>query len=91
MAESLRDQLFSAQRAVRLVNAGDLSLTEFPESPLVVLICATTGDGDAPEEALPLFHFLHSVQAPSLTEIRYAVLALGNQGISAVLSGRKEF
>ncbi|WP_432693391.1 hypothetical protein [Morganella morganii] len=31
VAESLRDQLFSAQRAVRLVNAGDISLTGFPD------------------------------------------------------------
>lgn len=91
VAESLRDQLFSAQRAVRLVNAGDLSLTEFPESPLVVLICATTGDGDAPEEALPLFHFLHSVQAPSLTEIRYAVLALGNRAYPQFCQAGKNF
>ncbi|MER2862991.1 diflavin oxidoreductase [Morganella morganii] len=91
VAESLRDQLFSAQRAVRLVNAGDLSLTEFPESPLVVLICATTGDGDAQEEALPLFHFLHSVQAPSLTEIRYAVLALGNRAYPQFCQAGKNF
>ena len=91
VAESLRDQLFSAQRAVRLVNAGDLSLTAFPESPLVVLICATTGDGDAPEEALPLFHFLHSVQAPSLTKIRYAVLALGNRAYPQFCQAGKNF
>lgn len=91
VAESLRDQLFSAQRAVRLVNAGDLLLTEFPESPLVVLVCATTGDGDAPEEALPLFHFLHSVQAPSLTKIRYAVLALGNRAYPQFCQAGKNF
>ncbi|AWC92720.1 TPA: flavodoxin domain-containing protein [Morganella morganii subsp. morganii] len=91
VAESLRDQLFSAQRAVRLVNAGDLSLSGFPESPLVVLICATTGDGDAPEEALPLFHFLHSVQAPLLTEIRYAVLALGNRAYPQFCQAGKNF
>ncbi|HFZ6041451.1 TPA: flavodoxin domain-containing protein, partial [Escherichia coli] len=91
VAESLRDQLFSAQRAVRLVNAGDLSLSGFPESPLVVLICATTGDGDAPEEALPLFHFLHSVQAPLLTETRYAVLALGNRAYPQFCQAGKHF
>ncbi|EME4039947.1 TPA: flavodoxin domain-containing protein [Morganella morganii] len=91
VAESLRDQLFSAQRAVRLVNAGDLSLTTFPESPLVVLVCATTGDGDAPEEALPLFHLLHSVQAPSLTKIRYAVLALGNRAYPQFCQAGKNF
>ncbi|WP_274370372.1 diflavin oxidoreductase [Morganella morganii] len=90
-AESLRDQLFNAQRAVRLVNAGDLSLSGFPESPLVVLICATTGDGDAPEEALPLFHFLHSVQAPLLTETRYAVLALGNRAYPQFCQAGKNF
>lgn len=91
VAESLRDQLFSAQRAVRLVNAGDISLTGFPESPLVVLICATTGDGDAPEEALPLFHFLHSVQAPLLTDTRYAVLALGNRAYPQFCQAGKNF
>ena len=91
VAESLRDQLFSVQRAVRLVNAGDLSLSGFPESPLVVLICATTGDGDAPEEALPLFHFLHSVQAPLLTETRYAVLALGNRAYPQFCQAGKNF
>ncbi|HHQ6612047.1 diflavin oxidoreductase [Morganella morganii] len=91
VAESLRDQLFSAQRAVRLVNAGDLSLSGFPESPLVVLICATTGDGDAPEEALPLFHFLHSVQAPLLTGTHYAVLALGNRAYPQFCLAGKHF
>ncbi|MGJ7066987.1 flavodoxin domain-containing protein [Morganella morganii] len=91
VAESLRDQLFSAQRAVRLVNAGDISLTGFPGSPLVVLICATTGDGDAPEEALPLFHFLHSVHAPLLTDTRYAVLALGNRAYPQFCQAGKNF
>lgn len=91
VAESFRDQLFSAQRAVRLVNAGDISLTGFPGSPLVVLICATTGDGDAPEEALPLFHFLHSVQAPLLTDTRYAVLALGNRAYPQFCQAGKNF
>lgn len=57
----------------------------------MVLICATTGDGDAPEEALPLFHFLHSVQAPSLTEIRYAVLALGNRAYPQFCQAGKNF
>lgn len=91
VAESLRDQLLSAQRAVRLVNAGHISLTGFPGSPLVVLICATTGDGDAPEEALPLFHFLHSVQAPLLTDTRYAVLALGNRAYPQFCQAGKNF
>lgn len=91
VAESLRDQLFRAQRAVRLVNAGDISLTGFPESRLVVLICATTGDGDVPEDALPLFHFLHSVQAPLLTDTRYAVLALGNRAYPQFCQAGKNF
>ena len=51
----------------------DLSAT-----PMLLLITSSTGDGDPPDNGVALWEVLSSESAPSLTDTRYSVLALGD-------------
>jgi sulfite reductase (NADPH) flavoprotein alpha-component len=44
----------------------------------LVMITSTYGDGDPPDNARSLWEFLDSGRAPSLPELRFSVLALGD-------------
>lgn len=44
----------------------------------LVVISSTYGDGEPPDSALDFHTWLHADDAPSLSEVRYAVLALGD-------------
>ena len=44
----------------------------------LAVIVSTHGEGDPPDTALELHEFLHGKRAPSLSGVRFAVLALGD-------------
>jgi len=44
----------------------------------LLIITSTYGDGDPPDNARTLWEFLNSSQAPSLPELKFSVLALGD-------------
>ncbi|WP_102692456.1 assimilatory sulfite reductase (NADPH) flavoprotein subunit [Rummeliibacillus pycnus] len=44
----------------------------------LIIITSTHGEGEAPDNAIPFYEFLHSKRAPKLPDLHYAVLALGD-------------
>lgn len=44
----------------------------------LLIIVSTHGEGEPPDNAIPLHEFLHSKRAPKLDGLRYSVLALGD-------------
>jgi sulfite reductase (NADPH) flavoprotein alpha-component len=58
---------------------GDFRPTGLRKLKDVVFIVSTHGEGDPPDEALDLFEYLDSERAPSLPELNYRVLALGDR------------
>lgn len=58
---------------------GDFRPTALRKLKNVVFIISTHGEGDPPDEALDLFEYLDSERAPSLPELNYRILALGDR------------
>lgn len=73
-AEHLRRQGWQPQ----VSSMDDYNTAQCAEQSLLVLITSTFGDGDAPDNAQNFWHFLHSVAAPALPHLKFAVLALGD-------------
>jgi sulfite reductase (NADPH) flavoprotein alpha-component len=59
-------------------STGDYKTTSLRSERNLILVASTQGEGDPPESAVELHHFLFSKRAPRLEELRFAVLALGD-------------
>ncbi len=77
-----------AETAAERLRAGGVGVTmhtmdEFPVAELAnhdaaLLITSTTGDGDAPDNAVGFWDHVSSSDAPPLTGVRFSVLAFGD-------------
>jgi sulfite reductase (NADPH) flavoprotein alpha-component len=57
---------------------GDYKSRRLREEQDLLLIASTYGEGDPPQPAVDFFEFLEGRKAPSLTGLRFGVLALGD-------------
>ena len=57
---------------------GEYKSRRLREEQDLLLIASTYGEGDPPQPAVDFFEFLEGRKAPSLTGLRFGVLALGN-------------
>ncbi len=78
IAEQLARDVEAAGLPVRLLRAGAYPQRELKAERLLVVVISTQGDGDPPDDARGFLDFLAGKRAPRLTELRYAVLALGD-------------
>ncbi len=62
----------------QLSSLADIKPRALARLDYLLVICSTHGDGDPPEPAAPFYETLMSEQAPKLTGVKYAVLALGD-------------
>lgn len=77
VAEVLHRSLEQLGYEARLWQMHELDGFVPPTDELLLLICATTGQGDIPDELQPWFTQMQS-QAPWLPELNYAIVALGD-------------
>lgn len=75
----------------RLVGAADFKSKTLPDEDIVLFVTSTQGEGEPPEEALPLHKFLFGKKAPDLSKISYAVLALGDSSYPNFCQAGKDF
>jgi sulfite reductase (NADPH) flavoprotein alpha-component len=71
----------AAQAAGLAPTVGDLRdyrIRRLKDEKLLLIVTATHGEGDPPQAAHGFFEFIESRKAPSLPELRFAVLALGD-------------
>jgi sulfite reductase (NADPH) flavoprotein alpha-component len=61
-----------------LVDMADYKVRRLKDERDLIVIVSTHGEGDPPLSAKPFFEFLESRKAPRLTDVKYAVLALGD-------------
>lgn len=63
---------------VALSGMDDFPLADLTNTPVLLLVTSTTGDGDPPDNGSALWEALNGPEAPSLSGTDYAVLALGD-------------
>ena len=64
--------------AARVIDAAEASPEALAGVGTLLVIASTYGDGDPPDTAQPLWEELNRADAPSFTEVSFAVLALGD-------------
>jgi geranylgeranyl reductase family protein len=78
LAESLaKVQVAGASLSPRVLDLSAHELIDWKREPMVLVICATAGDGDAPENAKPFFDWLET-SGKSLSSTSYMPLACGD-------------
>ncbi len=78
VADTLHDELGGMGHAVEVFDHPDFDAVD-PASREVVLVCTSThGSGELPDNIIP-FHDALKERRPELSQLRYGVIALGDQ------------
>lgn len=91
VAESLHIKLQAAGVEARLSSASDFKSKTLPDEDIVLLVTSTQGEGEPPEEALPLYKFIHGKKKPDLSKLTFAVLGLGDSSYPNFCQAGKDF
>ena len=91
VAESLHAQLAAAGVEARLVGVADFKSKTLPDEDIVLLVTSTQGEGEPPEEALPLYKLLFGKKAPNLGKLTFAVLGLGDSSYPKFCQAGQDF
>ncbi len=78
LGKKLSKALAAKGHSPTLRDMADVSLADLSASKQVLIITSTYGDGEPPDNAAALHAALHDENAPTLTEVSYSVLALGD-------------
>jgi sulfite reductase (NADPH) flavoprotein alpha-component len=78
LARSLADAAKAHGIEAQLADMVDYKTRALKDEQDLLVITSTHGEGDPPETAMGFFEFLESRRAPSLPNLRFAVLALGD-------------
>lgn len=78
VADLLKEELGKQGHAVEVMSKGTASDADFPRRDVVLICCATHGDGELPDNIIPLHDSLKEAR-PDLSHLRYSVIALGDQ------------
>lgn len=91
VATELKAKLEANNISTSLVSMADYKAKQLKSESHVVAIVSTHGEGDAPDDAVELHGFLASKKAPKLTELKFAVLGLGDSSYEFFCQTGKDF
>ncbi len=90
VAEQLYSQAQAAGLSAELYSLADFSVKQLSKKQLLTLVISTHGEGEAPDDA-ELFHEqLFHKKAPSLKDLQFSVLALGDSSYELFCQTGKE-
>ena len=78
VAKKLTDRLKAESLDANLINAGSYKARQLTKEDIVVIATSTQGDGEPPEEGVPLHSYLFGKKAPKLEGLSFAVIGLGD-------------
>jgi len=78
LAEKFAQQLAAQGWEVNLQSMNDYSVEKLMANKFAVFVTSTFGDGDAPDNGGDFWSQLNSESAPALTDLQFALLALGD-------------
>ena len=73
------------------VHAADYKPKQLPDEDIVLIVTSTQGEGEPPEEAVPLFKLLNGKKAPKLDRLSFAVLGLGDSSYPDFCQAGRDF
>jgi len=79
LTETIVQKLEENQFKVTSSSLDDFKQKDLKKVQDLLIVTSTHGEGDPPDNALSFFEFLHSRKAPKLEDVRFSVLALGDQ------------
>lgn len=91
LAEIFSDRLVEHNYTVKLTAMDEIKQKEFKKVEDLFVITATHGEGDPPDNALTFHEFIHSRKAPKLENVRFSVLALGDESYEYFCQTGKDF
>ncbi|MDF2815971.1 MAG: subunit alpha of sulfite reductase, partial [Paenibacillus sp.] len=91
LAKKVSKQLQERGFQVTLSSMGDFKTNGLKKLQNLLILVSTHGEGDPPDNAIPLFEFLHSKRAPQLEDLRFSVLALGDTSYEFFCQTGKDF
>ena len=71
--------------------AGEYKAKKLSQEEILILITSTQGEGEPPEEALPLYKYLFAAKAPKLANLQFAVMGLGDSSYPKFCQAAKDF
>ncbi|WP_409340256.1 assimilatory sulfite reductase (NADPH) flavoprotein subunit [Paenibacillus sp. MBLB4367] len=87
VSKKLEDQGFQ----VSLSSMSDFKPNGLKKVQNLLILVSTHGEGDAPDNAISFYEFIHSKRAPQLEGLRYSVLALGDTSYEFFCKTGKDF
>lgn len=91
LAEIFAERLVEHNYTVKLTAMDEIKQKEFKKVEDLFVITATHGEGDPPDNALTFHEFIHSRKAPKLENVRFSVLALGDESYEYFCQTGKDF
>lgn len=78
LAEQISAAAEAAGLPVRLLRAGAYPLRELAQERHLLVVISSQGDGDPPDDAIGFCEFIAGKRAPKLSQLKFAVLGLGD-------------
>ncbi len=91
LAETMTQKLEATNLDVTCSAMDDFKPNKLKKVEDLLIITATHGEGDPPDNAVVFHEFLHSRKAPKLADLRFAVLSLGDESYEFFCQTGKDF
>ncbi|QCI26854.1 assimilatory sulfite reductase (NADPH) flavoprotein subunit [Buchnera aphidicola (Thelaxes californica)] len=91
LSEKLERKCLHYNIPVKLFNAHEYKFKKINSEKILILIISTHGEGEPPEIALPMYHFLTSKKITYLKNLQYCIFGLGDSSYEHFCQAGKTF